>query len=226
MHSGRRTLRHDTPMPLAPLRQHHEQPGTGDNRGAIRRAKGSNYDGNVTYSAKIVDPIDGKPGTNLLAHYPYPWLNGYRYWRGPTGKGKRVKVPVRRRHWSYDRWGQAGLRLQRKNGERTLTLNGALKLSAELGAVPIKECKSRAFAKLDRPWQLLKRDCERWDVPLWSKALTTMFGFKGKVERAEGNGVPLAAIYGKGVPGRARRLAKTRVIENGWKDGTHVYATW
>lgn len=226
MKSGHRTFHHDTPMPPKPLHQRHEKPGTGDSRGAIRRAAGGPFDLNVTYAAGIVDPIDHKPGTNLAAHYPYPWLNGYRYWRGPDGKGKRVKVPLRRRHWSYDRWGQAGLRLERKNGEKTLTLNGALKLSARVGAVPIKECKSRAFARQDRPWQLLKRDCERWDVPNWTKALTNMWGFKSKVIRAARNGVPLAAIYGKGLRGRTRRLARTRQIERGWKDGTRVQLTW
>lgn len=210
-------------MPTTPVRQHHEEPGRGDNRGAIRRARGSNLDLNVTYAAKLRDPIDHKPGVLLAAHYPYPWMNGFRYQQGREGK---VKVPLRKRHWSYDRWGAEGLRLMRKNGERTLTLNGALKLSAAVGAVPIKETKSRAFAKLDRPWQLLKRDCQRHDVPMWCKALTTMWGFKSKVIRAERNGVPLAAIYGKGLSGRARRLARTRVIENGWKDGTKVHATW
>lgn len=212
-----------TEMPAVPKPQHHEDPSRGDNRDAIRRARGEFLDGNVTYCAKLLDPIDRKPGCLLLAHYAYPWLNGYRYRLGREG---RVKVPVRRRHWSYDRWGAAGLQLMRKNGEKTLTLNGALMLCAKVGAVPVKETKSRAFAKSDRPWQLLKRDCERWDVPLWCKALTTMFGFKSKVIRAEKNGVPLAAIYGKGLRGRARRLARTRVLERGWKDGTHVHATW
>lgn len=219
---GHKTELHaTTEMPSTPRRQAHESAKAGDNRGAIKRAAGGYYDLNVTYAAKLRDPIDHRLGTNLAAHYAYPWLNGYRYMPG----GKR-KVPRRRRHWSYDRWGAAGLRLERANGERTLTLNGALKRSAADGAVPIKEVKSRAFARSDRPWQLLKRDCERWDVPLWCKALTNMWGFKSKVQRAERNGVPLAAIYGKGLRGRVRRLARTRVIERGWRDGTRVHRTW
>jgi hypothetical protein len=219
-------LHSDTSMPLTPRRQRHEGPRDGDGTRAIHRAAGGYFDLNVTYVATLIDPIDGKEGTNLAAHYPYPHLNGHRYWRGPDGRGKRVRVPVRRRHWSYDRWGQLGLTLERANGERTLTLNGALKLCVEAGAVPIKETKSRAFAKSDRPWKLLARDCERWDVPTWCKALVTMWGFKSKVIRAARNRVPLAAIYGKGLPGRARRLLRTRQLESGWKDGTKVYATW
>lgn len=224
MRSGHRDLHHDSEMPVLPRRQRHEKPSTGDNRGAIKRAADEFFDLNTTYCSTIRDPIDEHEGTNLAAHYAFPWLNGYRWWRGPDGEGKRVKVPVRRRHWSYDRWGELGLTLERANGERTLTLNGALKLCAEDGAVPIKETKSRAFARQDRPWQLLKRDCERWDVPLWSKALVTMWGFKGKVERAASNGVPLAAIYGKGLRGRARRVARTLRISRGWR--VKPFRTW
>lgn len=220
MRSGHRELHRDTPMPKHPLRQRHEKPKTGDNRGAIRRAAGGPFDGNVTYVAKLRDEVDGLMGTNLLAHYDRPWLNGYR--RLPNGR----KVPLRKRHWSYGKWGPAGLRLERTNGEHTLTLNQALALCAHVGAVPIKETKSRAFAKYDRPWRLLDRDCERHDVPNWCKALVTMWGFKKKVIRAARNAVPLAAIYGSGLRGRFRRLARTRRLERGWKDGTRVYATW
>lgn len=226
---GTRVFLHShSPMPVTPRRQRHESPRTGDGAGAIRRAAGGYFDLNTTYAARLTDPIDHRPGTNLAAHYPYPELNGFRYWRGPDGTwARRRLVPIRRRHWSYDRWGdELAFTLERRNGEHTLTLNGALKLSAEVGAVPIKEAKSRAFARTMRPWRLLARDCERHDVPKWSKALTNMWGFKGKVIRAEIAGVPLAAIYGKGVRGRIRRLVRTRRIERGWKDGTRVHRTW
>ncbi len=179
------------------------------------RARGGYFDLNVTYGARVLWAL----------HYPYPWLCGYR-WMDKPGGGRR-KVPWRRRHWSIDRWGSGGMaRLSRRNGERPLTLDDALELCAELGACPIKETKSRAFARSDRPWQLLLQLCEHHDVPTWSKALVTMWGFKGKVVRAKRVGVPLAAIYGKGVRGRARRLARTRRIERGWRDGTRVYRTW
>lgn len=215
-----------TPMPEDPRAQRHEGPRDGDNEGAAHRAAGGAFDNNVTYCAKIRDRVDGKLGTNLAAHWPYPWLNGYRYWRGPDGEGPRVRVPVRRRHWTYDRWGERYDELTRANGEHTLTLRRMLKVCADAGALPVKETKSRAFAKSDRPWHLLRRDCEWADVPMWCKALTTMFGFKSKVIRAARAGVPLAAIYGSGVRGRARRLARSRRLERGWRDGTRVYATW
>lgn len=219
-------LHWNTPMPLTPRHQDHNDASHSDNRSSSANAAGGYYDCNVTYAAKIRDPIDHQMGTNLAAHYPYPWLNGYRYWRGPDGKGPRVKIPRRRRHWSYDRWGQKSFTLERANGEHTLTLNGALKRNKVDGSVSIKETKSRAFARLDRPWELLARDCERHDVPMWCKALVTMWGFKSKVIRAAKNAVPLAAIYGKGVRGRARRLLRTRRLERGWADGTRVHRTW
>lgn len=219
-------LHYGDEMPRTPRPQRHSSPLVGDNDRAIAAAAGHFYDGNVTYAAKLKDPHDHKRGTLLLAHYSRPWKNGYRYWHGPSGDGKRVLVPLRYRHRTYDQWGQRGLFLQRKSGEHTRHLDTALSLSVKDGACPIPELKSPAFASSDRPWELLKADFKRHDVPLWPKALTKMFGFKSKVIRAEENDVPLAAIYGKGVRGRARRLARTRVLERGWKDGTRVYATW
>lgn len=210
---------HD-PMPKTPKAQRHGTPKSGDGRAFIDASTDEFYDANVTYAARLRSLFDDELGELLLAHYAYPWLNGYR--RMPSGR----KVPLRKRHWSYDKWGPEGLRLKRPNGQHTLRLSEALAISAEQRAVPIKECKSRAFARLDRPWLLLDAMCVHHDVPNWCKALTTMWGFKGKVAHAARAGVPLAAIFGKGLRGRARRVARTRVIERGWKDGTRVYATW
>jgi len=215
MRSGRRTLHWDSPMPTAPLRQHHESPRTGDNRGAIRRARGSNLDLNVVYALE----------TLWAMHYTRPWLCGYLYVDKPDG-GRR-KMTARERLRTINRWGVEGMAtLSRRNGERPLTLNQALAACVRNGAVPIKETKSRTFGTSDRPWRLLRDLCKKHDVPMWSKALTNMWGFKAKVIRAERVGVPLAAIYGKGLSGRLRRVARTRQIERGWKDGTRVHATW
>lgn len=213
-------IHYGAPSPTTRPGQRHFGPRDGDNLHAIDASAGTRFDANVNYVPGIIDPLDGKPGTILLAHYLWPWLNGYRFL--PNGK----KVPLRKRHWSYAKWGARGLELRRANGEHTLTLNGAVNRSAKVGAQPIPETKSRAFAKSDRPWQILAATFEHHDVPCWPKALVTMFGFKSKVIRAKKAGLDLAAIWGSKVRGRVARLAHTRAVERGWKDGTKVHATW
>lgn len=203
-------------MPAKPRRQRHESPRRGDNVGAIRRARGGFFDLNVTWAL----------GTLWCAHSAYPAKDGYRFVDKPGGGRRRMRPHELVR--SIDRWGLVAMEhhISRKNGERPLTLDDGLQLCAQVGACPVKETKSRAFARSDRPWLQLKLLCVEHDVPTWSKALVTMWGFKRKVIRARRVGVPLAAIYGKGVRGRLRRLARTRRIERGWGDGTRVHVTW
>jgi hypothetical protein len=213
---GHRTeLRADAAMPVKPVRQRHESPRTGDNKGAARRAAGGFLDLNVTYALGIL----------WCLHYVIPWLCGYRFVDLPGG-GRR-KLKGRERVRTINGWGVAGMKkLSRKNGERPLTLDAMLGYCADVGACPVKETKSRAFATSDLPWILLRDLCVKHGVPMWCKALTNMWGFKAKVIRAARVGVPLAAIYGKGLRGRVRRLARTRRIEQGWRDGVRVHRTW
>ena len=201
-------------MPKSPKRQRHDSPRAGDNTGSIRRAAGGFLDLNVSYAL----------GTLWAMHYTTPGKCGYLY--VDTAHGRR-RMSGRERRRSVNSWGLAGMKkLSRKNGERPLTLDAALAKCAHYGAAPIMECKSRVFGMADAPWNLLNKLCIKHDVPNWCKALVTMWGFKGKVLHAARAGVPLAAIFGKGLRGRFRRVTRTRQIERGWKDGTKVYATW
>lgn len=205
MRSGTRILHANTAMPILPVRQRHDSPKRGDNKAAIRRARGGNFDGNLQILA----------GDIWLAHWPTPARNGYtRVYDPKRGRVRRMNPLERRRHGN--RWGAAGIkRWRRPNNERPLTYDEAIVYAVTHGAVCVGELKSPLFGTGD--WaQRAVAVCKRHDHPAWMKTLPTMRGAQAKVAKTRAAGGQVALIYGSGVRGRLRRLAMTRRITLRW----------
>jgi hypothetical protein len=202
MRAGRHTYGWDTPMPTSPLRQRHESPKRGDNRGAIRRARGGAFDANVQGP--------------FWMHWPEPRRNGYtRIIDRKTGRSRKMtRAELRRPWWNWEDADVA--RWRRPNGEHPLKDEEALILCAKYGAIPIREIKYPG-AGTDPSWfARYVAHSKAHDVPAWFKTLPTMRGAEGKVRLCRAAGGQIALIYGKGIRGRLRRLAATRRVARTW----------
>lgn len=197
-----------------PLPQHHESPKRGDNKAAIRRAAGGNFDGNLTVMA----------GRIWFAHWSVPGRNGYtRVVDARTGKVRKMTMAERRR--PGDRWGDAGIRRWRRpNGERILSFDEGIRYAVRHGAVCIGELKSPVFGTDPSYARRAVAICKKHDHPTYFKTLSKMRNAEGKVRLFRVAGASVALIYGGSIRGRTRRLAATRRVAKNW--AVQPSATW
>lgn len=123
-------------------------------------------------------------------------------------------------------WGKTGIRRWRDHaGNHVLTLEEGLAWAVKHHRLIAMEPKGPAWGTNDAWFAMLKRICVKTGHPAWVKRLATLRFPKSTVIRAHRAKVQIAAIYGKGVRGRARRLAHTARIQRGW-GRVHFDATW
>lgn len=209
-----RTLGVDSPMPEHPLAQHHWSPKVGDRISAWKHVPaGGVIDGNVTPAA----------GHLWWMHSRKPGQMGYTRVLDGGHVRKMTRRELRR---DADAWGYNGiLRWRDAHGQHPLTHDAGLAWLVEHHIVAIQEAKFPLWAAAEWPFERLYANCKRHGHPAWAKRLVTLRLPRATVVMAHRAKVQIAAIYGKGLRGRARRLAHTLKAERSWR-GVRFDATW
>jgi hypothetical protein len=209
------TLSVNSPMP-AHLGQHHWDPAVGDRLTAWEHVKaGEALDGNLYPMA----------GDLWWCHYDVPGKAGYPL-VVDARTGHVRKMTRRERRTPGDRWGRAGImRWRDHHGQRPMTHLEGLRWLVAHGIVSSQEVKGPRWAKAQWCFNHLYANDAATGHPAWVKRIVTLRFPYATVMRAHRAHVKIAAIYGTGVRGRARRLAHTRRVQRGWH-GLHFDATW
>jgi hypothetical protein len=198
------------------LHQRHWSPRVGDRLIAWRTVPvGGAFDGNVYPACGVI----------WFLHWLIPILCGYR-WVLDEHTGHVRKMTIRELHRPATRWGEAGIRRWRdRHGQAPMDLETGLRWCVENNRLCAIETKGPAWAKNQIWFAMLHATCVKVGHPAWVKRIATLRFPRQTVLNAHRAHVQIAAIYGRGVRGRARRLAHTRRSERSWR-GVHFDATW
>lgn len=196
MHSGRRELHWDTPMP-AHVHRHHEDPGTSDNYAAIRRAvrepigadqiRANDLNLQAYWSRRL------RRWVKVGGHWYDPARNGYtrvkrRLRRGTRPMNKRER---RRTEWTWEQL----QRLRRPNGERPRLYSELVSYGVAHGVVQVGELKHRQYATHQLAAELVD-EARVNDHPAWYMVLDDMAP-RGKVAAVRQAGGQIAMIFGR-----------------------------
>jgi hypothetical protein len=214
-----RLLNVDSPIFAKPPKQHHWDPKVGDRLSAWNKVKaGEALDGNLVPGA----------GDIWFMHGFNAAQNGYNHVVATSGpnKGKVVPMTAAERQRSLDLWGAAGIKRWRdKHGQAPMTLREGLRWADRNNVYIAMEPKGPAWASDPRWFQRLRAAAEETGHPAVVKRLATLRFPKETVINAHKAKVKVAAIYGSGVKGRARRLAATARLHRAWRN-VKFDATW
>lgn len=211
-----RTIGPDTPMPKRRVAQRHDSPRVGDRLTAwVRVHRGGAFDSNLYPACGVI----------WFLHWLIPILNGYRWVTNPTTGAVR-KMTRRELFRPASKWGVAGIKSWTdKHGQHPQTLEEGLRWCVAHERVAIMEGKGPAWSR-DPKWHAIVRaTCVKVGHPCWMKRIASLRFPRKFVANAHRSHVYVAAIWGKGVSGRARRLARTRRLERGW-GALRFDATW
>jgi len=206
----------NTPIPHLPPRQHHWDPNIGDRLTAWRTVPPDEaFDGNLTPVGKeIFFMHTGTPGGD-----GYPWVVD-------AVSGRTRPMNTRELHTPAGGWGVTGVKRWRdRHGQAPMTLLEGLAWCTANHRLCAMEPKGPAWAASDQHFALLYAVCRETGHPAWVKRLATLRFPKRIVMSAHRAHVQIAAIYGPGVPGRARRLAMTARLTRRWRK-VRFDATW
>ena len=136
------------------------------------------------------------------SHWGKLGKDGYVRWVDANGKTHALTRAQKR--MTFQRWinmhgGRASAvkMLRKRNGDTVLYWEEAVSYARAKGVVLCPELKSRAFALYDGPAQYMAWVCKRYDYPLWSMALLSMWGPNLKCARMRKAGGQFALIFGR-----------------------------
>lgn len=204
----------DSPIFTTPPKQHHWSPTVGDRLSAwLGVHRGEALDGNLVPGA----------GTIWFMHGFTAGQNGYtRVYKG----GKVVPMTRAERRRSLDAWGYAGIKSWRdRHGQAPMTATEGLRWLVAHHIYCAAEVKGPLWASDPKWFRMLRDVFEATGHPAVVKRLVPLRLPRETVINAHAAHVRIAAIYGKGVKGRARRLAATVRATRGW-GGVKFDATW
>lgn len=203
------------------LAQHHWSPRVGDRVTAWGHVPaGDALDGNIQTMASA----HGR--WLLFLHWRNAIMNGYTR-RVDPHTGRVRMMTWRELHQDLNAWGtlEAVQSWRDRHGNRPIEHLEGLQWAVRHHIVIAQEVKGPVWAEAQWAFDLLRAHCVATGHPAWVKRIVTLRFPKQTVQRAHNAHVQIAAIYGKGLRGRARRIAHTRRIQRRWGK-VHFDAVW
>lgn len=202
-------------LPRAPI-QAHWDPAVGDRITAWRGvARGHAFDGNLTIAC----------GEIWFLHWIDPFRGGY-HWVVDAHTGVVRPMTKTELHLPASHWGKEGIKRWRDaHHQAPMTLEEGLEWCVANDRLCAMEPKGPGWATSNWAFAHLRAVCVGLGHPCWVKRLATLRFPRKVVIAAHRSKVQIAAIYGSGLKGRARRLAHTVRIQRGWGK-VRFDATW